>query len=134
MVVFLVDDLFFSIKIKTAARLVNAEVYFERTGENTLETIREKQPHLVVFDLDSVKLRPIETVAAMKADPDPAVRCDAGIRVARPCGHDRGGPRRRHRSGAGAVGIRRPAGKHPHRRDAGFQRGSTSLGRCLLAR
>ena len=69
MVVFLVDDLFFSIKIKTAARLVNAEVYFERNGANTLETIREKQPHLVVFDLDSVKLRPIETVATMKADP-----------------------------------------------------------------
>jgi DNA-binding NarL/FixJ family response regulator len=68
MVFFLVDDLFFSIKIKTAARLVNAEVYFERSGENTLEAIRAKRPHLVVFDLDSVKLRPIETVAALKAD------------------------------------------------------------------
>lgn len=70
MVLFVVDDLFFSIKIKTAARLVNADVYFERTGENTLETVREKRPHLVVFDLDSVKLRPIETVAALRADPD----------------------------------------------------------------
>lgn len=68
MVFCLVDDLFFSIKIKTAAQLVNADVYFERTGENTLETIRAKRPHLVVFDLDSVTLRPIETVAAMKAD------------------------------------------------------------------
>jgi CheY-like chemotaxis protein len=45
-------------------------VYFERSGENTLETIRAKRPHLVVFDLDSVKLRPIETVAALKADPE----------------------------------------------------------------
>jgi CheY-like chemotaxis protein len=70
MVFCLVDDLFFSIKIKTAAQLVNAEVYFERSGENTLETIRAKRPHLVVFDLDSVKLRPIETVAALKADPE----------------------------------------------------------------
>src|SRR5687767_15798178 len=70
MILFVVDDLFFSIKIKTAAQLVNADVYFERTGENTLETIREKRPHLVVFDLDSVKLRPIETVAALKGDPD----------------------------------------------------------------
>ena len=49
---------------------MNAEVYFERSGEHTLETIREKQPHLVVFDLDSAKLRPIETVAALKADPE----------------------------------------------------------------
>jgi CheY-like chemotaxis protein len=70
MVLCVVDDLFFSIKIKTAAQLVNADVYFERSGENTLETIRAKRPHLVVFDLDSVKLRPIETVAALKADPE----------------------------------------------------------------
>ena len=70
MVFCIVDDLFFSIKIKTAAQLVNADVYFERTGENTIEAIRAKRPHLVVFDLDSVKLRPIETVAALKADPE----------------------------------------------------------------
>ena len=70
MVLFVVDDLFFSIKIKTAARLVNAEVYFERSGDRTLETIREKGPRLVVFDLDSTKLRPIETVKALKADPE----------------------------------------------------------------
>jgi CheY-like chemotaxis protein len=69
MVLCVVDDLFFSIKIKTAAQLVNADVYFERSGEDTLGTIREKRPRLVVFDLDSVKLRPIETIAAMKADP-----------------------------------------------------------------
>jgi DNA-binding NarL/FixJ family response regulator len=68
MVLFVVDDLFFSIKIKTAARLLNADVYFERSGERTLETIREKHPHLVVFDLDSAKLHAIETVKALKAD------------------------------------------------------------------
>lgn len=70
MVVCLVDDLFFSIKIKTAAQLINADVYFERSGANTLETIRAKRPHLVVFDLDSVKLRPIDTLSALKADPE----------------------------------------------------------------
>ena len=116
MVLFVIDDLFFSIKIKTAAQLVNADVYFERTGENTLETIRQKRPRLVVFDLDSVKLRPMETVAALKGDPDLRSRGDAGIRVACPRGHDRGGARRRHRSGAGPLGVRRPAGRHPHGR------------------
>jgi CheY-like chemotaxis protein len=70
MVLCVVDDLFFSIKIKTAAQLVNADVYFERTGDDTLEIIRQKRPHLVVFDLDSVKLRPIDTIAALKADPE----------------------------------------------------------------
>lgn len=70
MVVLVVDDLFFSIKIKTAAKHLGVDVYFDRTGDDTLATLREKQPRLVVFDLDAAKLRPIEIVAAMKADPE----------------------------------------------------------------
>jgi PleD family two-component response regulator len=70
MVLLVVDDLFFSIKIKTAAQHLGTEVYFERTGERTLDAIRDKKPRLVVFDLDAAKLRPMETVAAMKDDPE----------------------------------------------------------------
>jgi PleD family two-component response regulator len=69
-VVLVVDDLFFSIKIKTAAQHLGAEIFFERTGAHTLDTIKEKKPRLVIFDLDAAKLRPIETVAAMKDDPE----------------------------------------------------------------
>ncbi len=69
-IVLVVDDLFFSIKIKTAAQHLGAEVFFERTGTHTLDTIKDKKPRLVVFDLDAAKLRPIETVAAMKNDPE----------------------------------------------------------------
>jgi CheY-like chemotaxis protein len=64
----IVDDLFFSIKIKSAAKLLGAEVYFERSPEQVLDTLRTKAPRLVIFDLDSVKMRPLETLAAMKAD------------------------------------------------------------------
>jgi CheY-like chemotaxis protein len=70
MIVLVVDDLFFSIKIKTAAQHMGADVFFDRTGAHTLDTIREKKPRLVIFDLDATKLRPIETVAAMKNDPE----------------------------------------------------------------
>ena len=70
MVLLVVDDLFFSIKIKTAAQHLGTEVFFERTAAHTLDTIKEKKPRLVVFDLDAARLRPIETVAAMKGDPD----------------------------------------------------------------
>jgi len=70
MVLLVVDDLFFSIKVKTAAQHLGTEVFFERTGTDTLETIKDKKPRLVVFDLDAAKLRPIETVAAMKNDPE----------------------------------------------------------------
>jgi CheY-like chemotaxis protein len=68
MVVCVVDDLFFSVKIKTAAQLVNAHVYFERTGIDTLETIRAKRPRLVIVDLDGAKLQPMALVRALKAD------------------------------------------------------------------
>jgi PleD family two-component response regulator len=69
MILAAIDDLFFSIKIKTAAKTLGAEVYFERAPEQVLESIRSKAPRLVIFDLDSVKLRPLEVLAAMKGDP-----------------------------------------------------------------
>jgi CheY-like chemotaxis protein len=69
MVLCLVDDLIFSIKISTAAKALQAPVFFERSPDMTLPRIREKQPSLVVFDLNSATLRPLEVIAQMKADP-----------------------------------------------------------------
>ena len=69
MILCVVDDLLFSVKISTAARAVGAETYFERNPEMVLARIREKRPALVIFDLNGTKLRPMETIAAMKSDP-----------------------------------------------------------------
>ena len=69
MVVCVVDDLIFSIKIATAARQLGVPMYFERLKQNVLQTIRDKQPSLVIFDLNSAKLAPIEMIAAIKAEP-----------------------------------------------------------------
>jgi CheY-like chemotaxis protein len=69
MILCVVDDLFFSIKIKTAAKTLGAEVYFERLPEQVLDSIRAKAPRLVIFDLDSAKMRPMDAIAGMKADP-----------------------------------------------------------------
>src|SRR4030095_16909083 len=69
MVVCVVDDLIFSIKISTAARQLGVPMYFERLKQNVLQTIRDKQPSLVIFDLNSGRLAPIETIALMKNDP-----------------------------------------------------------------
>jgi DNA-binding NarL/FixJ family response regulator len=44
-------------------------MYFERSRDNVLPTIREKQPSLVIFDLNSGRLAPMDAIAAMKADP-----------------------------------------------------------------
>jgi PleD family two-component response regulator len=68
MIIAVLDDLLFSIKIKTAAKALNAEVYFERAPEQVLPSIRSKAPRLVIFDLDSARMRPMDAIAAMKAD------------------------------------------------------------------
>ena len=69
MIVCIVDDLLFSVKISTAARALAAPVFFERSPDMVLPRIREKHPALVIFDLNSAKLRPLEAIAQMKADP-----------------------------------------------------------------
>jgi PleD family two-component response regulator len=68
MIIAVLDDLFFSIKIKTAAKTLETEIHFERTPGQVIESIRSKAPRLVILDLDSMKMRPMEVIAALKSD------------------------------------------------------------------
>lgn len=68
MIVCAVDDLIFSVKISTAAKGLGVDVYFERTPERVLDTIREKRPSLVIFDLNSSRLKPMTVIGAIRAD------------------------------------------------------------------
>lgn len=70
MIVCAIDDLIFSIRISTAAKSLQSDVYFERSPDKVIETVREKQPTLVIFDLNSVRLRPLEVLARLKGDPE----------------------------------------------------------------
>jgi CheY-like chemotaxis protein len=69
MILCAIDDLIFSIKVSTAARHLGVELFFERTAAGIVPRVREKQPALVIFDLNSQKLAPLEAVAALKKDP-----------------------------------------------------------------
>ena len=69
MIVCAIEDLLFSIKISTAAKQLGVNVYFERMRDRVLPTVREKQPSLVIFDLNSSRLDPMSVIAAMKTDP-----------------------------------------------------------------
>ena len=69
MIVCAIDDLLFSIKVKEVAKHLGVDLYFERSAERIVDTVREKQPSLVIFDLNSAKLNPLAAIAAMKADP-----------------------------------------------------------------
>lgn len=70
MIVFAVDDLMFTSKITTAAKQLGVPVVVERTAEAVLDRVHALRPGLVVFDLNSARVRPLETVASIKADPE----------------------------------------------------------------
>ena len=48
MIVCAIDDLLFSIKIKDAAKHLGVALYFERSAERIIDTVRDKQPSLVI--------------------------------------------------------------------------------------
>jgi CheY-like chemotaxis protein len=79
MVLCAVDDLMFSVKISSTAKAVNVPVSFERTPAAVLDRIREERPSLVIFDLNSSRLAPIDTIRAVKAD--------EGLRATRTLGY-----------------------------------------------
>lgn len=70
MIVAVVDDLLFSSKIRGAAQLGGQTIHFVRNAAAVIGEIREKQPGLVIFDLDRASLSPSATIAAVKAEPD----------------------------------------------------------------
>jgi CheY-like chemotaxis protein len=70
MILCVVDDLMFSVKISSAAKAVKAPVTFERLPHAVLDRVRAERPSLVIFDLNSSRLAPIDTIAAIKNDPE----------------------------------------------------------------
>jgi CheY-like chemotaxis protein len=58
------------VKISTAAKAIGADVYFERTPGMALARIKEQQPSLVIFDLNSARLDPLGVIAQLKTDPE----------------------------------------------------------------
>jgi CheY-like chemotaxis protein len=63
-----VDDLMFASRISSAAKALGVEIAFARSPEAIVEAVRTKAPGLVILDLNSIKVRPLEAAAALKAD------------------------------------------------------------------
>ena len=68
MVLIAVDDLMFSSRISAAAKGLGVEIRFARSPEAIVDAVRATSPSLVIFDLNSQRIRPLEAVAALKAD------------------------------------------------------------------
>jgi len=71
MVLAVVDDLLFSSKIRSAADAGGEAIVFVRQANRVLTALAEHQPRLVIIDLDRDSLSPIETIATIKALPEP---------------------------------------------------------------
>lgn len=65
-----VDDFLFRSKIRATAKHVNVEIVFAQTQDEILAQARALKPALVIIDLNSAKADPVETIAALKQDPE----------------------------------------------------------------
>jgi CheY-like chemotaxis protein len=67
-VIVAVDDLMFASRISSAAKALGVPIAFARSPDAVVEAVRTKAPRLVIFDLNSQKIRPLEAVARLKGD------------------------------------------------------------------
>lgn len=79
MILAAVDDLMFSSRITTAAKAVGREVRFARSPQAVLAAAGQAAPALVILDLNSPRVRPLEIVAALRADPTLAAVPTVGV-------------------------------------------------------
>lgn len=69
MIVVGVDDLMFSSRISTAAKGLGVAIKFARSPEAIVAAVKATSAHLVILDLNSLQVKPLDAVAALKADP-----------------------------------------------------------------
>jgi len=69
MILVVVDDLLFRSKISTTAKATGVQTKVATTAEAALECIKNDQPSLVLFDLDSTRTRPFDVLRELAGDP-----------------------------------------------------------------
>src|SRR5258707_8303400 len=67
-IIAVVDDLFFASKIRGTAEELGVTASFARNIDTMLETARRDRPSLIICDLHSQKVDPIELAKQLKAD------------------------------------------------------------------
>lgn len=65
-----VDDLFFASKISETARQLGISLLFARSQDEVIARALTERPALVIFDLNSSRCSPIETIGQIKDDAD----------------------------------------------------------------
>jgi len=68
-VVAVVDDMFFIAKIRAVAESIDVSLRFVRNVEAMISAVTESAAALVIVDLQSQKVSPVEVAKRLKADP-----------------------------------------------------------------
>ncbi|HWP55495.1 MAG TPA: response regulator [Pyrinomonadaceae bacterium] len=66
-IIAVVDDIFFASKIRGTAEQVGVAVAFARSADGVSEIIQQQAPSLIICDLHSQKINPIELAKSLKA-------------------------------------------------------------------
>ena len=64
-----IDDLMLSSRVSTGAKALGASIKFTRSPEAVLAAAREAMPSLIILDLNSARVKPLEILTALAADP-----------------------------------------------------------------
>ena len=67
-VIAVVDDLFFASKIRGTAEQLGVTVSFPKTSEAVIEGALQNSPAMIILDLNSQQIDPIELAKQLKAD------------------------------------------------------------------
>ena len=67
-IIAVVDDLFFASKIRGTADQVGVALALPRSADGVIETIQREAPSLIICDLNSQKIDPIDLAKTLKAD------------------------------------------------------------------
>ncbi|MGH9384354.1 MAG: hypothetical protein ACRD2N_08735 [Vicinamibacterales bacterium] len=68
MIVVGVDDLMFSSRISSAAKAAGVEIRFARSPQAIVDAVRKTAARLVILDLNSQRVAPLDAVVALKGD------------------------------------------------------------------
>jgi len=65
-IIVVIDDMFFASKVNATAQQVGASVVYAKTPDDILAKAQSEQPSLIIFDLNSLRSNPIETIKLIK--------------------------------------------------------------------
>src|SRR3970040_3076034 len=69
-IIAVLDDLFFTSKIKEAAKSLNSDLEFIKNTNGLIQKLKSEKPSLIIFDLNSKACNPLESIKEIKSLPD----------------------------------------------------------------